>query len=199
MCLGLMLSFFLLCSLWGITSTSLVNTSIGAIFVPQTPVVLRTTDVKTWLFIPFPEGVTINKTQVHDIFEGHWSEMDEIWSKYSTSKYVWGSAHSPPDHLSQSISRLCGDYKLTAGWIDAQRKKMQALEHQMTLTNEVRQRLIERAQMMVNSTEPVWSRQPRFWAPVVAGAAVATVLEPALREEGCKILSVFGLCKTIKQ
>ena len=75
---------------------------------------------------------------------------------------------------------------------------MQALEHQMTLTNEVRQRLIERAQMMVNSTEPVWSRQPRFWAPVVAGAAVATVLEPALREEGCKILSVFGLCKDHK-
>ena len=193
-----MLSFFLLCSLWGITSASLVNTSIGAIFVPQTPVVLRTTDVKTWLFIPFPEGVTINKTQVQDIFEGHWSEMDEIWSKYSTSKYVWGSAHSPPDHLSQSISRLCGDYKLTAGWIDAQRKMMQALEHQMTLTNEVRQKLIERAQMMVNSTEPVWSRQPRFWAPVVAGAAVATVLEPALREEGCKILSVFGLCKDHK-
>ena len=193
-----MLSFFLLCSLWGITSASLVNTSIGAIFVPQTPVVLRTTDVKTWLFIPFPEGVTINKTQVQDIFEGHWSEMDEIWSKYSTSKYFWGSAHSPPDHLSQSISRLCGDYKLTAGWIDAQRKMMQALEHQMTLTNEVRQRLIERAQMMVNSTEPVWSRQPKFWAPVVAGAAVATVLEPALREEGCKILSVFGLCKDHK-
>ena len=75
---------------------------------------------------------------------------------------------------------------------------MQALEHQMALTNEVRQRLIELAQMMVNSTEPVWSRQPRFWAPVVAGAAVATVSELALREEGCKILSVFGLCKDHK-
>ena len=68
----------------------------------------------------------------------------------------------------------------------------------MEITNEVRQRLIERAQMMVNSTEPVWSRQPRFWAPVIAGAAVATVLEPALKEEGCKILSVFGLCKDHK-
>ena len=75
---------------------------------------------------------------------------------------------------------------------------MQALEHQMALTNEVRQRLIERAHMMVSSTEPVWSRQPWFWAPVVAGAAVATVLEPAIREEGCKILSVFGLCKDHK-
>ncbi|MEL7079764.1 MAG: hypothetical protein AAGM46_28500, partial [Cyanobacteria bacterium J06582_2] len=75
---------------------------------------------------------------------------------------------------------------------------MQALEHQMALTNEVRKRLVERAQLMVNSTEPVWSRQPRFWAPVIAGAAVATVLEPALKEEGCKILSVFGLCKDHK-
>ena len=73
---------------------------------------------------------------------------------------------------------------------------MQALEHQTAPTNEVRQRLIERAQMMVNSTEPVWSRQPRFWAPVVASAAVATVLEPALREEGCKMLACV---KTIKQ
>ena len=91
MCLGLMLSVFLLCSLWGIPSASLVNTSIGAIFVPRTPVVLRTTDVKTWLFIPFPEGVTINKTQVQDIFEGHWSEVDEILFKYSTSKYVWAT------------------------------------------------------------------------------------------------------------
>ena len=75
---------------------------------------------------------------------------------------------------------------------------MQALEHQMALTNGVRQRLIKRAQLMINSTEAVWSRQPRFWAPVVAGAAVATVLEPALREEACKILSVFGLCKDHK-
>ena len=75
---------------------------------------------------------------------------------------------------------------------------IQALKHQLALTNEVRQRLIERAQMMVNSTEPVCSRQPRFWAPVVAGAAVATVWEPALREEGCKILSVFGLCEDHK-
>ena len=112
----------LFCSLRGIPSSSLVNTYIGAIFVPQTPVVLRTTDVKTWLFIPFPKGVTINKTQLRDIFERHWSEMDRIWSEYSTSKFVWGYAHSPPDHLSQSISRLCGDYKLTQGWIDGQRK-----------------------------------------------------------------------------
>ena len=65
---------------------------------------------------------------------------------------------------------------------------MRALKHQMALTNEVRQRLIERAQTIVNSTEPVWSQQPRFWAPVI------TVLGTALREEGCKILSVFDLC-----
>ena len=114
-----MLPVFLLCSLWGIPSASLINTSISAIFAPQTPVVLRPTDVKTWLFILFPEGVTINKTQVQDIFEGHWSEMDEIWSEYSTSNYAWDSAHSPPAHLSQGIGRLCSDYKLTAGWIDA--------------------------------------------------------------------------------
>ena len=89
MCLGLMLSYIiLLFSLGAIPSASLVSTSIGAIFVPQTPVVLRTTDVKTWLFIPFPEGVTINKTQVQEVFEGHWSEMDRIWSTYSTSKVV---------------------------------------------------------------------------------------------------------------
>ena len=119
MCLGLMLSYvILLFSLGTIPSASLVNTSIGAVFVPQTPVVLRTTDVKTWLFIPFPEGVTINKTQVQDVFEGHWSEMDRIWSTYSTSKVVWGHANIPPDQLSQSVSRLFGDYRLTAGWID---------------------------------------------------------------------------------
>ena len=68
----------------------------------------------------------------------------------------------------------------------------------MALTNGVRQRQIERAEMMVNSTQLVWSRQPRFCVPVVAGAAVATEMEPALREEGCKILSVFSLCKDHK-
>ena len=89
--------------------------------MPRTPVVLRRTDVKTWLFIHFLEGVTLNKTQLQDIFEGHWSRMNQIWSKYITSQFVCGNAHSPPEHLSKSISRLCGDYKLTKGLIDAQK------------------------------------------------------------------------------
>ena len=132
MCLGLMLSnVILFCSLFAIPSSSLVNTSIGVKILPQTSVVLRTTDVKTWLFTSFSEGVTINKTQVQDIFEGHWSGMDRIWSEYSTSKIVWGSAHSPLDHLSQSISRLCGDYELTVDWNNSQRELMETLDHQM--------------------------------------------------------------------
>ena len=78
-----------------------------------------------------------------------------------------GSAHSPSDHLSQSISRLCGNYILADGWIDAHRKMMHALEHQMSQTNEVRHRLSEQAQIMINSTAPVWSRPARFWAQML--------------------------------
>ena len=41
-------------------------------------------------------------------------------------------------------------------------------------------------------------QQVRSWAQTLAGAAEASILQPVLQEEGCKILSAFGLCKDHK-
>ena len=68
----------------------------------------------------------------------------------------------------------------------------------MQITRSVRQKIFDRAAMMVNHTEQVWSRQARSLASVLAGAPVASLFQPALQKEGCKTLSAFGVCKDHK-
>jgi len=56
------------------------------------------------------------------------------------------------------------------------------------------QHLRRRVETLVENAPAAGSRGRRFLVPVAAGATLATILEPAIEKQGCKLLSVFGLC-----
>ena len=76
--------------------------------------------------------------------------------------------------------------------------KNDAIAGIIQITRSVGHNIIDLAATMVNYTVQVWSRQARFLASVLVGAAVASNFQPTLQEEGCKTLSVSGSYKDDK-
>ena len=137
-----------------------------------------------------------DEAQTPELFEGHWSEIDSVRDGFSDkSARSRNSDDMTQDHRGQDISRLCRDYKVTAGWIDAQRKIKDVIDPQVQITRYMWQNIFDLAATMVYHTDPVWLRQGRPRAPILAGSAVALILQLVLHQEFCKNLSVFGLCK----
>ena len=144
--------------------------SSGAIFIPDTAVVLSKANTRVWVFIPIPEKSNLDEAKVQELFEGQWTEMHSVCDGFSDTNARWRKSDDiPQDHRGQDFSRLSGDYKLTAEWTDAQRKMIFVVTHQIQVTRSVRRNTIKLAAIMVNHTEPCVVAAGSILGPTVSG------------------------------
>ena len=79
--------------------------------------------------------------------------MDCLWEGYSDKNaWWWNNDDFAQSHRRQEISKVWEDYKLTARRIDAQRKVIVVIAHQMQINRLVKQNIIDLAATILNYT-----------------------------------------------
>ena len=153
----------------------------GVVFIPDTTVFVASTFKTVRVFVPFPELPRLNLTTLRNAREALKNDLTENW----------GSVY---DHqICQSPEITTNYFNLTASAIGELEQEYLRLQQDYTL---FKSRMTGFSRNDTKVPEAGLTKNKRQAAKYLIAAAAALIIGPHLEEIGCKVFSVFGICKT---
>ena len=176
---NLIFPLFLLCHQPTMQTQEWIEAGVG--FIPDTTGFVASTFKIVRVFVPFPELPRLNLTTLRNAREALKNDLTENW----------GSVY---DHqICQSPEITTNYFNLTASAIGELEQEYLRLQQDYTL---FKSRMTGFSRYDTKVPDAGLTKNKRQAAKYLIAAAAALIIGPHLEEIGCKVFSVFGICKT---
>ena len=137
--------------------------SAGAVFTPETPVVLASAMESLWINIPFPNASLFDETELETAMKSYEEGVRHLWRNW-TDKDV------------------CNNANLTGSLINVTTESIRGLKYEVQEIRLTLERMRTWAASYINGSAGAVDRNRRWIEEFLMGASAAIVLAPELKK-----------------
>ena len=167
-----------------IVRSEIERNTAGAVFIPETPVIISSGLEATWVTVPIPGLPAINLTHLDLAYQEFQLNLAIKWRGYDGT--------------------ICGDQETHDRLLNSTYVTIKGVEYEVQEIEKVWRDIKDRIGTFVNgTTNPRHGRERRGAGAIFAGIAAVSVvssivLAPVLKEGFCHYMSFFGFCGSSK-